>query len=128
MELITHPTITHASFTFQGKLQHTLTTGFKTNTQELPIAIDSCVRDNDMPIIIPLPVNPNSTPTIRPIDTANSSLPSNMSINWDILQKSIGFVNMKLVLQHIDKVALNTITIPNIGRNPIKDRGDSDTP
>ena len=45
-------------------------------------------------------------------------------MNWDPLQKLIGFMNMKLVLKQINKIALDTITMSNIGQSPSLDRGE----
>ena len=47
-----------------------------------------------------------------------------MSMNWDLLQKSIDFMNMKVVINYIKEVALDTIIIPNLGWNPSHDRGE----
>lgn len=43
------------------------------------------------------------------------------------MQKSVGFMNMSLVLKHLDTIALDTILVPNLGRNHITDRGEIST-
>ena len=91
----------------------------------LQMAVDTQDTNlSDVPIIQPDALPSRLPPTIRPIDTANASLPATMSKNWDLMQKSVGHMNMSLVLKHLKTVALDTILVPNLGRSPITDRGE----
>ena len=44
-------------------------------------------------------------------------------INWNILEKCVGFANMKKVLSKMNIVTANTVTVPQLGKNPQLDRG-----
>ena len=91
---------------------------------EIPIAIDDSDNDAfDVPVLPSTSLPSRLPPTNRPIDTANASLPTKMPKNWDLMQKYIGFMNMSLVLKHLNTIALDTIVVPDLGRNPSLDRG-----
>lgn len=99
-----------------------------TTETELDDALQMAVDSEDHTISIPI-IDPDTKPsrlppTIRSIDTANASLPKTMSKNWDLMQKSVGYMNMNLVLKHLKTIALDTILVPNLGRSPITDRGE----
>lgn len=55
--------------------------------------------------------------------SANLSLPATMFKNWDLIQKPVGFMNTSLVPKYLNTIALDTIIVQNLGRNPITDRG-----
>ena len=98
------------------------------NTTTIPqIAVDEAIAYTDTTDTSLLHAPPTpllSPPKIRPIDKVNSSVPSKVSLNWDLLQKSVGFMNMKLVLNHIKDITQDTVVVNDLSRNPIKDRGE----
>ena len=96
--------------------------------ETIPITIDdTSFHDFDVPILLSTSLPYGLPPTIRPIDKTNASLPQIMSKNWDLMQKLVGFMNMDLVLKHLNTIALDTIVVQNLGRNPTTDREEKAT-
>ena len=116
----THKTYSPSSFEIENSI---IQDEHKNDT--LQMAVDTQDTNlSDVPIIHADVLPSRLPPTIRPIDTANQSLPATMSKNWDLMQKSVGHMNMSLVLKHLKTVALNTILVSNLGRSPITDKGE----
>ena len=85
------------------------------------MAIDSTPDDTNVQIL-PDP-HPDITQqhSIHPIDIVNSFLPQIMSVNWYILKKPIGFMNIsKKVIQHIRRIAQYIAIIPDLGKYIMK--------
>ena len=65
----------------------------------------------------------NTQPLISPPDRVSSTLPSNISLNLDVLQKTVGFQNMQKNIKYYKETALQNLHIQNLDRDPIHDRG-----
>ena len=65
----------------------------------------------------------NTQPFISPSDKVSYTLPSNISFNLDVLQKTVGFQNMQKFIKHYKETALENLHIQDLGRDPIHDRG-----
>ena len=61
---------------------------------------------------------------ISPADQASSTLPDNITLSFDVLQKSVGFTNVHKVLKHMPEVAQDTVKIKDIGKSAIKNLGE----
>ena len=51
-------------------------------------------------------------------------LPQTITPSFEVLQKCIGFTNIRKVIRHLDEVALPTVKIPNIGQPLSKHKGE----
>ena len=60
---------------------------------------------------------------ISPSDRISSTLPSNISLNLDVLHKTVGFQNIQKVITHYKETAMDNLHIQYLGRDPIHDRG-----
>ena len=52
------------------------------------------------PANITPPTTSNSKPLVSPSDRVNSTLPSNISLNLDVLPKTVGFQNLQKVIKY----------------------------
>ena len=65
----------------------------------------------------------NATPPLRPIDRVNSTIPNNVPFTIEHLQRCTGFRNIHTILPQIKEVC-EGITVTNLGKDPIKSRGE----
>ena len=88
------------------------------------MTIDSSTTISDVPTLQDHHPDTVQQPTTRLIDIANSFLHKVMSLNWDILQKFIDFMNMKNILWHIDTITQDNIKILTIRQHVIEEKGE----
>lgn len=65
-----------------------------------------------------------SIPPLRPIDKVNSTIPQSITFTSEHLQKCTGFRNISSILPQIKTVAADTVTFSDLGRDPLKQRGE----
>ena len=65
----------------------------------------------------------NTQPFLSPSDRVSSTLSSNISLNLDVLQKTVGFKNIQKVIKYYKETALENLHIQDLGRDPIHDHG-----
>ena len=92
------------------------------------IEYTSDIHDDTSPLPLSSPsVLPTVAPKLCPSDQVSSTIPKNLSITTEYLQKCTGFRNITSILNKIKSVVANTITISDIGRDSIKSRGETAT-
>ena len=67
------------------------------------------------------------SPIIRPIDRISSGIPAHLTMSLDTFTKSVGFLNVSRILKNMKTVAQPTLTISNLGRDPVRDPGEMAT-
>ena len=70
---------------------------------------------------------PTPKPSLCPSDRVSSTVPKNLSITTEYLQKCTGFRNIASIMKQLKPVIADTITISDIGCDPIKSRGKTAT-
>ena len=69
--------------------------------------------------------NATPPPTPRPVDRVNSSTPKTISLSQDALFRSIGFLNPKMLQQHLNLLGNKSVRIQNLAKNPTVDPGET---
>ena len=91
--------------------------------------LDPILKMKMAPTDVSLPNQPEShstaqaAPTVLPVDRVNSSLPKTVSITQDVLRKSVGFLDTKVLLRNLKDIGTDTIHVPDFSENPTIDPG-----
>ena len=63
-------------------------------------------------------------PPLSPVDTVNNALPAKVVLSRDSLHRSIGFLNSRLLLKHLDSLSTGTVQIQRLSTANTVDPGE----